>query len=416
MTYVEFFDKPPSENICACLTGTPDRVIFLGDNRKQMLKNIENYSRIFEERGYNIEFLFKTVTKSNLDLAVSTISEIVETFEDCVFDITGGEEILLLALGIVCERYKDKNIQIHRINLRNGTVNDCDKDGNTIYKTPIALSVEENVRIFGGDVVCGEVDDEHTYKWDLTPDFLKDVELIWGICKQDVRAWNTQLGVFMAIEKCGSTSEDGLTTVVSREAIEDWLRKHDGVVVRKPEIINALITSGLLSTYNDKDRNTITISYKNKQVKKCLSKAGQALEMKIFVTAKGLLDEDDKPVYNDVVNGVEIDWDGKLRDDSDRQAFNTENEIDVMMMRGVVPVFVSCKNGHIDVEELYKLNTVAERFGGEYAKKVLVSNAIDSMGLKGKQFAQRAADMGIKIIKNVQDLSDAELAKELKNL
>ena len=32
MTYIEFFDKIASENISACLTYTPDRVIYIGDN------------------------------------------------------------------------------------------------------------------------------------------------------------------------------------------------------------------------------------------------------------------------------------------------------------------------------------------------------------------------------------------------
>ena len=34
--------------------------------------------------------------------------------------------------------YSDKNIQVHKINLLNNTIYDCDKDGTTIYKkTPI---------------------------------------------------------------------------------------------------------------------------------------------------------------------------------------------------------------------------------------------------------------------------------------
>ena len=32
MTYIEFFDKQSSENISACLTYAPDRVIYIGDN------------------------------------------------------------------------------------------------------------------------------------------------------------------------------------------------------------------------------------------------------------------------------------------------------------------------------------------------------------------------------------------------
>ena len=153
MTYVEFFDKTASENVSACLTYAPDRVIYIGDNSKVMKKHIANYQQVFSDRGYNIEISFKTVTKSNLDNAVELLSEIVETYDNCVFDITGGEEILTLALGIVYSRYPDKNIQIHKFNLRNNAVYDCDKDGTTIYKEPPTLTVEENVKIYGGKVI-----------------------------------------------------------------------------------------------------------------------------------------------------------------------------------------------------------------------------------------------------------------------
>ena len=34
MTYVEFFTETALENICACLTYIPDRVIYVGDSRK----------------------------------------------------------------------------------------------------------------------------------------------------------------------------------------------------------------------------------------------------------------------------------------------------------------------------------------------------------------------------------------------
>ena len=38
----EFFDKIASENISACLTYTPDRVIYIGDNTKLMKKHQAN--------------------------------------------------------------------------------------------------------------------------------------------------------------------------------------------------------------------------------------------------------------------------------------------------------------------------------------------------------------------------------------
>lgn len=129
-----------------------------------------------------------------------------------------------------------------------------------------------------------------------------------------------------------------------------------------------------------------------------------------------MLDSKGNPVYNDVVNGVVIDWDGEFHDESLKQEYDTENEIDILLMHNIVPVFISCKNGIVTADELYKLNTVAERFGGKYSKKVLVATSVSSLGEAGKYLRQRAKDMNIKIVEDVQTLDDCKLERKLKDL
>ena len=77
MTYIEFFDRNASENICASLSNMPQRVILVGDRRKQMLKNIEFYREVFSGRGLSTEFICMTVTKNNLESIVSALCQIV---------------------------------------------------------------------------------------------------------------------------------------------------------------------------------------------------------------------------------------------------------------------------------------------------------------------------------------------------
>ena len=418
MTYIEFFDKTASKNIAPCLTYIPERVIYIGDNAKLMKKHIMNYQRVFSERGNNIEFLFKTVSKSNLDYAVEIITEIVESYDECVFDITGGEEILNLALGMVYAKYPDKNIQIHKFNLRNNSVCDCDNDDLTIYKNTPYLSVEENIRIYGGDVVYGAIEEDKTYKWDLNSEFINDINNMWSICKGSVRYWNTVVGIFGAIESVGSiVLNETLTTVADRGELEDYLYLHKAKYKISKGIMDYLLKYKLLTFFDDSDEKTIKVSYKNEQVKKCLTKAGQALEMKIFITAKNMLNSDNTPVYDDVVNGVVIDWDGELHDETLENVYDTENEMDVLLMHDIVPVFISCKNGLVTADELYKLHTVAERFGGEYAKKVLVATSISKMGkTAGEYLRQRAKDMHIKVLEDVHKIDDEELERKLKSL
>lgn len=172
MTYIEFFDKTLIENICASLTNPPERVILVGDKKKLLESQAQRYTRILHTRGHEVEFLYKTANKNSIQNVLEVLSEIVETYEDCVFDLTGGEEIYLVASGIIYERYKDKNIQMHRFNLRNNTIQDCDFDGETILESTLPeLTVEENIRVYGGEVVWDDLKTDTTPKWNMDDDF-----------------------------------------------------------------------------------------------------------------------------------------------------------------------------------------------------------------------------------------------------
>ena len=46
-------------------------------------------------------------------------------------------KLYLVGMGIVYARYPEKNIQMHRFNIRNNTVRDCDQDGKLLYEAEI---------------------------------------------------------------------------------------------------------------------------------------------------------------------------------------------------------------------------------------------------------------------------------------
>ncbi len=408
MTYVEFFEKSSVVNVCSCLTNAPERVIFIGPDVKVMQKYMGYYRKIFSQRGYDIELICRGVNKNNLAKLVEAISEIVEGYEDVAFDLTGGEDLVLVAMGIVYEKYK--GIQLHRFNVKNNTIYDCDSDGVTIEKEPIYLTVEEHVIAYGGEIVRENEKSNTTYDWEMSEDFTCDIEAMWRICKRNVRLWNSQTGVLALVEKLGV--KNGLLCTRIKSSFAKERIKELGVnTVAVHNILQALANEGLVSySY---DENEFSIEYKNEQVRRCLIKSGQALEMKVFSMVNSITDENGKPYYN-AKNGVFIDWDGYIHSSYD--SVDTENEIDVIAMRGVVPVFISCKNGFVEMDELYKLNSVAYKFGGEYSKKVLVTTALNGSSVFGKHFKQRAEDMNIRIIDNFAELSDLEIKKIFKNL
>lgn len=367
MTFVEFFGKDAIENICSSLVKAPDRIVLIGD-RKSIQKHADRYKTILSARGIDVDILCRTINKNKMQSIVDSLSGIVEEFDDCVFDLTGGDELCLVATGIVFEKYRDRNLQMHRINVRNNTIVDADQDGQTIMEQSAPLlTIEENIRIYGGDIVYDETRDDATFLWDMNAEFKEDINAMWNICKRDVRLWNTQMIVLEAAEQF--VDEDSLNVTVSANSLKDIVERGGGKYVTIRRILDGLLKAGIL-THCDYDDNIFSVEYKNEQVKYCLVTAGQVLEMKVYLAALEASEKDGSRTYNDVMNGVFIDWDGDIH--TNKKDYDTENEIDVMMMHGMVPVFVSCKNGYIEKDELYKLNTVANRFGGKYAKKFLL--------------------------------------------
>ncbi|MBE5878308.1 MAG: hypothetical protein E7290_15665 [Lachnospiraceae bacterium] len=68
----------------------------------------------------------------------------------------------------------------------------------------------------------------------------------------------------------------------------------------------------------------------------------------------------------------------------------------------------------MEVAELYKLNTVANRFGGKYAKKILVASSLEKDSDYANYLRQRAQDMQIRVIDDIVDMSDDELRDTIR--
>ncbi len=404
MTCVEFLDKATFENIYSCLYSIPDRVVFVDSDKERLNRETEKYKSFFEHRGDTIEFIERFVPPNDIEVAVDVICDIVNRYDDCVFDIFGGNELLFIALGIAYERNGDKNIRINRHNFRNGI--------DSIKREP-DLTVEEFVSINGGKVIYGDITDNKTCRWNMTADFEADIEKMYYLCKNRSKLWNSMTSLLSTFDKAGEKRDGGLTVYVSKKVFESLSSEKKADLMKVRKLLLYLERRGIFTKLEIDNSTFVEITYKNHQVKKCLMKAGQILEMKVYKTVKELT-EDGKAICNDVKTGVVIDWNENCLDYCDAQS--SKNEIDVFAMSGLTPVFISCKNGAVDTEELYKLNTVACEFGGEKAKKILVATSLPQNSEKMKYFRQRMKDMEIQLIENLKDYNDEALSQKLKKM
>ncbi len=403
MTVIEFYDRVQLHNIASTLLCSPDRVIFIGDRSKAMAKTVALCKVVAASRNIAVDYTFQSVNKNHLNEIVAALEKIIFKYDDCIFDITGGSEVYLVAVGILMERYQGK-IQCQRLRFKNSTVMDCDGDGVYFEPESFEISVEETIMLGGGRVKQAS---RFLANNEEACEFHRDIDAIWACCRKKPSLWNRQL-VTLATLCRAFGGENSLSYRFERKEAENYM-KGRGNFLLSEEILGDLFDRGLLKTLELSDE--IVVAFKNHRVKRCLTTAGAILEWYI---AKRLYEAKDKkgnPIYHDVEVGVTIDWDGDNRD-----SFRTYNEIDVLAMRGAVPMFISCKNGSVSVEELYKLNTVAEQFGKRYAKKVLVATELDRFGARADAVRARADDMGIRLIENIDEMSDAELNRLLSTL
>ena len=408
MVYVEFFDKAPVKNICSCLAGTPERVYLLGYNEKQLQRHAQRYHRVFMERGSRIDFVPTLIPEYSLSALVKVISTIVNNEKECSFDLTGGDELALVAMGIASERFKSRGIQMHKFNHGSNMIVDCDGDGklNMQTHTP-ALSVKENIQLLGGEVVFEDGQRGGTPNWKMTESFKQDIRATWDICRRARgNSWNKAISVLSNANKF--SNESSCQVVAPMKEIKPFLKR---LTKEQGQSIFQELGKNKLAKIKQ-NGSSFCVSYKSPQLKRLLSTPGLALEMICYLYALEARTKGGKRVYNDALNGVYINW----NEDGSSKSLGkgkTSNEIDVIMMHGMIPVFVSCKNGKIDREELYKLSSVALKFGRDRSKKVLV---ITSLGNDpySNCVRQRARDMKITLIEP-QKISEEKFKRLIGN-
>jgi len=413
LTLIELFDKTPLENILGSLALKPDKVVYITPESRKAIRAIPNYQKILGGRGIHLEMRVKSIAKNDLEAIVAALCDIIsDPTDNYVIDISGGDEGALVALGIVLGS-TDLRVSAFRMNAvsRRGVWFDIKKSEAgrmTIERTvmdysgnsQVYLTVEENIFLHGGRIY----DTSHTFRRD--DPVCEDLDRLWQFCRRDCSGWNAKINRFSGCES-QYTAEEGLYSVAN----DDIGRK--GGIDR--EFWKEFTSGGYVQIDEKRSGRGITVfRYKNEVIHDCLTKAGSLFEYYTYKTALRC-ERNGVPVYDSATTGIVLGW----NEDID----STRNEIDVMLMAGLVPVFVSCKNGMVETDELYKLNTVAKKFGVGYAKCALAATAFfdpedraycgdaASANIKG-----RADDMNVRVIGAINRMEEKELSESLANL
>lgn len=400
-TLVEFFDECQIDNVIGVLRYKPEKVIFVGYKKVMTNRRKIAIERLFEIKGLDVNIDYYIVGRTDYDSIVDKLKLIVHENDDCYFDATGGSELILAAMGAVS---KSENIPVIQCDIRSGKYTSVYGDYALPDTDAPRMSIKEIITLNGGAVIENEPDD---YAWKFDDDFVYYVEEMWDICSRNCSLWNRQSISFNTIEQFGHLDDlDVCANLTHMRNIKQGAFLETG-------IISDFIILDILKNFNISDDGILTFTYGSEQIRQCLTKAGNILEVYTYMLLNEIKEEEPE-YYDDIDIGVYVDWDGEIHTEDER-VYDTKNEIDIIVMRKSVPIFISCKNGEVKKEALYELETVANHFGGEYVKKVLLVTYISTDADSRRYILQRARDMKIEVIEDVDKLDRDEFISVLKN-
>lgn len=379
---IEFFDENPIENVVTSLNYKIDKTIFFG------------YGRVMEERKKGVERFLKKVcgVKEVLFCRVEELDlpGIMEAIEREVqaevvrgnqvfFDLTGGESLTLVALGLLSQ---DMNAPMHifdikRDEMREFGYEDVPSLSETAEYCPITLNLDSFISLYGGTVNY-RMQKEFKQVW--SEEQTRDVKEMWKLSRKYSQRW-VHYSAFL--RKC---EPDYQLAVVLEESLfkaEAGKNRRLGGIREFNQFLKECESLGFLKNLFSSG-GSWHFAFKSQEIQSYFWDGGSILEMYAFLLTS------QREGVTDCRVGVHIDWDGVLHQAAGEDVLN---EIDIMSVNHNLPTFISCKIGNVDQMSLYELETVASRFGGKYARKVLIVAKELSSG-----HMRRAKEMDIEVI------------------
>lgn len=382
-TLIELYDAQPIDNVLGAEMFQPEEVVLICPpdvaENEGLRSSLKTY---FKTRGCAVKVTF--VPASLLDAAKveSTLRRVLESREDCAIDISGGSDAALFAAGAISGQtpvftYSWKKNTFYEI-----------KNAPFARNLPctIRLNAEACFLMAGGTLLPGRMDNR------LLKDRLPQIDRLFSVYSAYRRIWNRQVSFF---QKLTDEDEDSLLVKGSRTG-----KAAHGRVTADEALLRDLEAAHLITELRVTDEE-VSFRYPDEMVRFWLRDMGSALELQVY---RACLAAD---CFDDVILSAVVNWSA---DGKENRRSAVTNEIDVMAVRGIQPVFISCKTCEIKTEALNELAILRERFGGKLSRAMIVTSSPS----KGRDvMRRRAAELGIEVVE-WNDLETERLAARLR--
>lgn len=380
-TLIELFGSEPLRNFLPALLCRPEKVIFiLPGYRNDPPRSFDTVKELIKTRLPDTEVLCRRADVFSMPEVFELLESITAEYEDVFIDVTGGSEPCIAAAGMISQKTGLGILYFDPIKRQLTAV----KDGlpsTAIWKDPL-ITCADMVSATGANIYG-----THRGGFDsLDAEMVETANNVFDVIKKDYKRWARFAGYLSKL-----MSEYGREAEVTGPIRLGGSSCDFG-------ILKQLMQRGVL-TYSD-DGTDITIRFTHEPSAGLFTDPGAWLEYHVFITAK------ECGFFSDALISAKIDWDGHTEDF--RRA---DCEIDLMLMRGITPVFISCKMGAPNKDALYEIKLLAERFGGGTARPVLVTGTEPRK--QNLTIYKKAKELRIAIIDG-EDIAEGNLAELLR--
>ncbi len=385
---VKLFDREPIKNVLSAAAFAPEVVVYLCDQRDGDLFKETAIYRFFKRKKLRCKPRFYYLDIWNPASAQRALAAVVRDYPGCVFDFTGGKDLLLVMAGMLSA---ERDIPAFHIDIRRGrfgNLRHCEKYAKNF--TLPRFTAEDLLAVTGATIHGFG----HVTPGQLVGEFEKDAQAAFALQMKNTRAW-ADLVNYLQVCCLGSEGDElsigGAKTMSGERQLVQY----------NPAIMEELLACGLFTQYHLEGKG-VFFTFKNPLVKRCLLSVGVWLELHCYYAAKNAA------FFEEALSSVIIDWDG-----AEGKPNTAKNEVDLLLVKGVTPVFVSCKMGLPSALALSEVKQLSDKFAGSFGRAAMVT--AQRLGKEAAALQNRAEELRILLLDG-NDLEEEKLGAKLAHL
>lgn len=367
-TLIELYDPMPINNILGTEMFRPQETIFICPPEVEANRTLRRaLKRYFEHRQCPVKLTFIPVSMVDAVKIDKVLREVLDSRQDCAIDIAGGTDAALFAAGVAC-----RETAVFTYSRKKNTFFEI-KNAPFARSMPctVRLDVESCFLMAGGMLLPGREDNRKL------KDRLEDIDELFDVYADYRRVWNRQISYIQRI----SSAEPGALIAEGKRTEKAGNNKR---VTADAGLLRALQRAGLIADLELTDHG-VRFRFADETTRFWLRDIGAVLELQVYHACL------EAGCFDDVVLSAIVNWEGGAS-----QRDSVTNEIDVVAVKGIHPVFISCKTCEIRTEALNELAILRDRFGGKGSRAMIVTSSIATKNRAPMR--KRAAELDIEVV------------------